>query len=438
MHGSQWNLQDAAGVVVAAVLMNMQHGQSRSVSVPPNAESPWVMLRTSTNHPFIYDKMVQRADPKARPGDIVNLYHKSGNYFGRGLYNPRSKIAVRVLTHENTPIDDAFWRQRLTRAVELRKQLNLDEVTDAYRIVHAEGDDLSSLIIERYADCLVFEVFSLGMYELYDRLVPILADVLGTPASLDRPDKASPTWRTRLRADSRIERIEGFRVPNGSPDGEAGTPERLTIREHGVRYWVNLATGHKTGFFCDQRDNRLKLASLCRDANVLDLCCYTGAFSLCAKLLGKAREVTGVDLDEKAIALAKENANLNQTRIDFIWADAFTFIRQMLKNKRQFDVVVLDPPKLANSRREYDEALVKYNDFNTLALQAVRPGGTMVTCSCSGLVDRQTFTDTVQRAAYRAGRRLQLIDSTGPGGDHPVMLTCPESGYLKVLWFRVL
>jgi 23S rRNA (cytosine1962-C5)-methyltransferase len=170
---------------------------------------------------------------------------------------------------------------------------------------------------------------------------------------------------------------------------------------------------------------------------VLDLCCYTGAFSLCAKILGGAREVTGVDLDEAAIAVARENANLNQARIDFVYADAFTYMRQMQANGRQFDVVVLDPPKLVTYRQELDDGLRKYNDLNQLAVQMVRPGGVFLTCSCSGLVSPGLFTETVHRAALRAGRNLQLVDTTYAAPDHPIMLNCPESAYLKALWCRV-
>lgn len=406
-----------------------------TVEAPSGAQSPWVLLRSASNHPFIYQKMVRGADPSARPGDVVSVYDKSGAFFGRGLYNPRSQIVVRMLTHADAPIDDAFWRQRLSSAIELRRQLRLDEVTDAYRLVHAEGDGLSSLIVERYADALVFEVFSLGMFKLYEPLAGMLTELLGPPTRSDRPDRAAERWRTFLRADERIQSIEGFRLPRHTL---AAGDERLVIREHGVRFRVDIRRGHKTGFFCDQRDNRSRLAALCRDANVLDLCCYTGGFSLYAKARGGAASVTGVDLDENAVAIARENANLNGVRIDFVHADAFTYVRQMLANRRQFDVVVLDPPKLVSSREEYDDGLRKYNDFNALAIQVVRRGGLFVTCSCSGLVSPIAFRETVSRAANRAGRMLQIFAEHGAGGDHPVMMNCPESAYLKTLWCRVV
>lgn len=222
------------------------------------------------------------------------------------------------------------------------------------------------------------------------------------------------------------------------PATEGGRCGRVVIREHGVRYRVDVEAGHKTGFFCDQRDNRRRFAALCADANVLDLCCYTGGFGLCAKRLGQASEVTSVDLDEAAIAVARENMNLNQTRIDLVQSDAFAYMRQMFSLGRKYDAVVLDPPKLALSREEVDEALRKYHDMNTLACQLVRPGGVFLTCSCSGLVSWDMLTSAVHAAARRVGRTLQCFDQTGAAPDHPVMLDCPESGYLKALWFRIL
>ena len=400
---------------------------------PANAQSPWVQLRSASFHPFIYERMVRTADSAAKPGDIVNVYDKTGRFFGRGMYSPRSQIVLRMLAHDDRPIDDAFWQSAVARAVDLRRTMNLEAVTDAYRLVHAEGDGLSGLILERYADCLVMEVFSLGIHQRAGKLMQWAADAMGPPTSLDRPDKVSPTWRTIVRADEAIERIEGFRVRAD----EQTLSGKVTIREHGIRYRVDVTGGHKTGFFCDQRDNRKRLASLCRDAVVLDGCCYTAGFGLAAKLLGEAREVTSVDLDEAALAVAKENVNLNNTRLNLVHSDIFTYLRQMLANGRQFDVVVLDPPKLATSRTLVEEALRKYHDLNSLGMKVLRPGGILLTCSCSGLISRDIFLQTAHRARPQ-GRSLQLLEYTGASPDHPVMMNCPESAYLKAAWFRVL
>lgn len=399
---------------------------------PAGAVSPWVLLRSATSHPFVFKRMVRAIDPAAKAGDVVHVYDKRGDLFGHGLFHGNSNITIRMLTRGDVPVDDAFWRSALTQAVELRRALRLDDVTDAYRVVHAEGDGLSGLIVERYADCLVFEVFSAGMFQRVNMIADILKDLLGAPSSLDRPDATFSDWRVIVRADERIQRIEQFDVPAQNAHGT------VTIREHGVRYRVDMAGGHKTGFFCDQRDNRLRFANLCRDASVLDLCCYSGGFGLCAKLLGGAKEVTSVDLDEDAMAIAKKNADLNNQRIKFAHADAFIYLRQMIDNGRQFDAVVCDPPKFATSREEFDTALRKYHDLNALAMQVIRPGGVLLTCSCSGLVSMHRFVETVQAAGRRAGRMLQRFELSGAAPDHPVLSNCPESEYLKAFWCRVM
>lgn len=407
---------------------------TNSGTIAQNFISPWVHLRSAGDHPFLFERMISRADPQARAGNIVHVYDKSGRAFGSALYNPRSQITLRMLCFDETPIDEAFWQARLGAAVALRRMLNLDATTDAYRLVHAEGDGLSGLIVERYADVLVFEIFALGMFQRAVELGKILGSLLGPPNSLDRPQKTFDVWRTLIRADEHVESLEGFRVP--PPRENSATS--VVVREHGVRYRVDPTRGHKTGFFCDQRDNRRRLAGFCRDMSVLDLCCYSGGFGLCAKILGQAREVTSVDLDEEAVALARENANLNQARIDTVHADVFIYLRQMMTNNRQFDVVVLDPPKLARSRQEYDEAIRKYIDMNELAIRVVRPGGMLLTCSCSGLVSTTDFVYALQLAARRCNRSLQMLELTGAGPDHPIMVNCPESGYLKAAWCRVL
>jgi 23S rRNA G2069 N7-methylase RlmK/C1962 C5-methylase RlmI len=460
--------------------------------------------------------MIREADALARPGDVVNVYDKAGLLFGRGLYNPRSQIALRMLVHGDTAIDDAFWRGAIERAIELRRRLRLDEVTDAYRLIHAEGDGLSGLIVERYANALVFEFFALGMFQRQHMLAEELTRALGPPTSLDRPQRdaramrssdqsrdrlpftsrsdvkgqgapsdAAATsahadsrsaleWRVVFRADDEIQRIEGFRCAlldqsrdrlpftsrsdvKGQGAGRTasrrptdshadpsltvgalsgGALNSVIIREHGVRYRVDVEAGHKTGFFCDQRENRRRFADLCRDASVLDLCCYTGGFGLCAKLLGGAKDVSSVDLDEAALAVAKENVNLNNTRVNLVHSDAFIYLRQMLANGRQFDAVVLDPPKFVSHREDMDEGLRKYHDLNSLAMQVVRPGGILLTCSCSGLVSWDAFKDAVFRASRPAKRSLQVFLETSAGPDHPVMMNCPESAYLKAMWLR--
>jgi 23S rRNA (cytosine1962-C5)-methyltransferase len=214
-------------------------------------------------------------------------------------------------------------------------------------------------------------------------------------------------------------------------------PPRVTIHEHGLRYRIHFEEGHKTGFFCDQRDNRRDLARFCADKAVLDLCCYTGGFGLNALVRGKAREVTCVDLDEKAVALARENGNANQVRLEVIHADAFGYLRQMGLNAKTFGVIVLDPPKLIPDREEIAPGKRKYFDLNVMAMKLVEPGGLLLTCSCSGLLDAPEFLSLLRAAARNAGRHVQLLSLAGAAADHPVALDAPEGAYLKAAWLRV-
>jgi 23S rRNA (cytosine1962-C5)-methyltransferase len=222
------------------------------------------------------------------------------------------------------------------------------------------------------------------------------------------------------------------------------------MSEFGTKFRVRFAEGHKTGFFCDQRENRRKLATFCRDKSVLDLCCYTGGFALQAKQIGGAGDVAAVDLDESAIALAKDNARLNQARVNFIHADAFGYMRDMIANNRLYDVVVLDPPKLIRNRREIEEGTRKHLDLNRLALQLVKPGGLLLSCTCSGLLSHEEFLRLLQTAARQAFREprasgaaagasksVQILARTGAAADHPVALECPETDYLQAVWMRV-
>ncbi len=386
-------------------------------------QEPWVELRSVGYQTFIYDKMVRQASADARAGDVVAVYDRHGDLFGQALYNPNSRIVVRMLRFGAGAVDDAYWREAIQRATDLRrKTLRLDDATNAYRLVHSEGDDLSGLIVDRYDDTLSVEVFSLGMWRRVQTLLPILHEAAGTRHDL-------------VSVDERVQHHEGFKAD--ALRSEA-LPRFVKIVENGVRFRVNFLTGHKTGFFCDQRENRLKLARFCGGADVLDACCYSGAFGIYAKVLGDAKSVTCVDLDEDAVEAAKGNANLNQVRMDVTHADAFGYMRQMQANERSFGVVVLDPPKFVFGKRDEGEGRKKYADLNALAASVVSPGGVLLTCSCSGAMSRDEFIRLVTGTIARLGRRCQILDVTSAGADHPVSPRCDESYYLKALWLRIL
>jgi len=409
----------------------------RPLAPNPAAPIPAAYVRTANPPTLLYRKRIDRAE-KARPGDLVAVYGPGEQLVGYGLYNPQSEIAVRMLFAGADLPDDRRWHERLAEAVRLRRDLlRLDETTDAYRVVHAEADGLSGLVVDRLGDVLSAEVYSLGMYQRATALLDCLAGLCGTRYSLVRP---SPQFLSQ----------EGREPPEIR---SAELPAEVTVREFGTRFRVRFAGGHKTGFFCDQRDNRKRLAEFCRDRSVLDLCCYTGGFALQAKCLGRAADVTGVDLDEEPLRLAKENANLNQARIRFVQADAFAYIREMLAQGRQYDVVVLDPPKLVRSRAELEEGTRKHFDLNRLAMRLVKPGGLMLSCCCSGLLKEDAFLALLRSAAGQAGplvseatpetsrrhaaRPIQILARTGAAADHPVSPAVPETAYLKAVWLRL-
>lgn len=389
---------------------------------------PWAQLKYFTFQPAIFPRLLGEVSSDARPGDLVHVYDKAGQRLGGGIYNPRAKMVLRVVSHgAEADLGEAYFELAIRRAVALRREVfKLDEVTDAYRLINSDGDGLSGLTIDRYADTLLCEVYSLGIAQRLPAWLPLLHELAGTKFA-------------RVHVDHDLGSLEGIK-PSTFKETNAAAPKRVKIREHGIRYEVDFSEGHKTGFFCDQRDNRRALARFTKDARVLDLCCYTAGFSLNAKITGGAADVTAVDLDEAAIEQAKRNANLNQARIKFVHADAFAYARQMGQNKETWDVVVLDPPKFIFTRDEAGnwEGRQKYEDLNQLAIGLVKPGGIFITCSCSGLLSLEDFEQHAIKAAHRLNRRLQFFDRTGPGPDHPIYSNCLESRYLKLLWARVL
>ena len=405
----------------------------------PTRPLPAVFMRTPTNHPTIFQKRIERVDRGANPGDWVAVYHGERQLLGYGLFNPRSEIAVRMVRWGERLPDDAFWDDLLVRAVALRRDLlKLQDVTDCYRVIHAESDGFPGLVIDKIGDTLSAEAFSLGMFYRAEQILARLAPLLGTKHTIVQTSPQSLPQ-------------EGFQE---EPIVSSELPKQVTISEFGTRFRVRFEGGHKTGFFCDQRDNRKMLAQFCGGKSVLDLCCYTGGFAVQAKKLGNADEVIGVDLDEDPLQVARENANLNQARVKFVQADAFAYMRDMLQNKKQFDVVVLDPPKLIRTRAEIEEGTRKHFDLNRLAMQIVKPGGLLLSCTCAGLLSGEDFARLVNQASWQAGpqispatatmsarhapRPMQVLYKTGASPDHPIGANCPETEYLNAIWMRLL
>ena len=411
--------------------------QVQHLAPDPAAPIPAVTLKSRISQTAVFRKQIDSVDG-AKPGDLVAVYSRGNQLLGYGLYNSRSEMALRMLWRTPELPTDAAWDEKLQPAVQLRTEvLKLDDCTDTYRVIHAEADGMPGLMVDRFGDVLSAEAFSLGMYTRAAAIMERLAARLGTQHSIVQ---TSPMFLSQ----------EGFDPPTTmSP----GCPSEVIVQEFGTRFKVKFAGGHKTGFFCDQRENRQKLAAFCKGKSVLDLCCYTGGFAIQAMKLGGAREVVGVDLDENPLTVAKENANLNQVRAKFVQSDAFNYMRDLIHANRQFDVVILDPPKLIRSRAEIEEGTKKHFDLNRLAMRLVKPGGIMLSCTCAGLLPDREFVDLLCAAARQSGREItpaqngkgarhaarhmQFLARTGAASCHPVGSNCLETEYLKAAWLTL-
>ncbi|MEP7043069.1 MAG: class I SAM-dependent rRNA methyltransferase [Dokdonella sp.] len=387
------------------------------------AAPPLIQLKIErrSNHPWIFQKMVEKPAEKPKPGTIVDIVDRDGTFAGRGFYNGHSRIALRVLTADpDEAIDEAFFARKIAAAVALRREvLQLDAVTDAYRLIHSEGDGLSGLVVDRFANTLVVEYFSAGMFKQRDVIKRCLLEHF-------------PGADLYAFAEEHVQKQESFdcSVPSA--------PAPTVIHEHGVQFHAAPGTKHKTGFFADQRDNRKTLSELCAGKRVLDLCCNSGGFGIYAKTIGGADEVVGVDLDEEILEIAERNARINKAKVRFVQADIFHWLRDAAANNtKQFDVVILDPAKMTRDREQVIPALKKYLDMNKLAMGAVKPGGILLTCSCTGLVSEEQFLDMLRRAAFYANRTVQVLKVSGAGPDHPWQAHVPESRYLKAAFCRV-
>ena len=383
---------------------------------------PIVRLKNAwkSTHPWIFQRLVEKPAVRPKPGALVDVVGVDGEWIGRGFYNGHSRIAVRILeTDPDVVVDERWFARKIAAAVELRRGfLGLDAVSDAWRVVHSEGDGLSGLVVDRYADLIVVEFFSAGMFRHREWIYAALSEQF-------------PGCRFFSFADEHVQKQESFdyRIQSAVPPA--------IISEYGIRFRADPSGAHKTGFFADQRENRQWLSQLVHGKTVLDLCCNTGGFGVYAAVRG-ASEVTGVDIDDAVLSIAKGNAKLNDQRIRFVQADIFPWLRDAGNRGEQYDVVILDPAKMTRDREQVIPALKKYLDMNKLALGVTRPGGLLATFSCTGLVSEEQFLDMLRRAAFYAGRTVQILRVSGAGADHPVLASVPESRYLKAVFCRVL
>jgi 23S rRNA (cytosine1962-C5)-methyltransferase len=338
-------------------------------------------VRVRSGHPWVFASDIEQVDGDFQPGDVVDVMSGKGVFQGRAFYNPKSQISLRMLTRHDEPVDEAFFRRRVREAIEYRRRFADFE---SCRLIFAESDFLPALIVDKFAGVLAVQTLSLGMEKWKDLIVRILADEI-------KP------WGIYERNDVPVRRLEGMEQQTGLLYGLV--PDRVEMTENGVRYMVDVKNGQKTGFFLDQKENRAAIKPLCAGAKVLDCFCHNGSFALNAAKYGAA-DVLGVDISEEAVSVARENAQMN--RLDaaqFQAANCFDHLRELSDRKEQFDLVILDPPAFTKTRAALESALRGYKEINLRGMKLTRPGGFLVTCSCSQHVSPQAFQDIINEAA---------------------------------------
>ncbi len=376
--------------------------------------------RILAGHQWVFSNEIKSINGNPEAGDVIELLRHDEKFLGVGFYNPHSLIAFRLLSREQEAVTFEFFEQRISRALQLRKRLYPG--AESFRLVHGESDFLPGLVIDKYNEYISLQTLAVGM----DRRLALLCDVL---ESLFHPKAIVERNESPLRALEQLPlKKEVLR----------GTIGQTIISENGAKFKVFLLEGQKTGFFLDQRDNRLAVQRYVKNASVLDCFCNEGGFAIYAAR-GGATGVTAIDSSETAIANAKVNATINEvTQIQFQTADVFDRLPKLLEEGERFDVVVLDPPSFSRNKKTVATALKGYKEINTGALKLINPGGMLVTASCSHHVTAESFIESIEAAARAAHRSLQLLEWRGAAADHPTLPVMPETGYLKFGVFAVV
>ncbi|MBP5227495.1 MAG: class I SAM-dependent methyltransferase [Kiritimatiellae bacterium] len=390
------------------------------ITLQPNRD--FSLLR---RHPWVFSGAIAHVDGSPESGETVRVRAADGTVLGFGAFSPTSQIRIRMWSFDpDAVIDDAFFADRIGRAVGARARFFADAQTDAFRLVNAEADGLPGLIVDRYGEWLVCQFSFSGAERWKAAIIRALQTF-------------SPCRGIYERSDLDVRIREGLPSATGTLAGET-PPDRITIEEYGCKYLVDIKTGHKTGFYLDQRDNRQKVKAFANGMDVLNAFSYTGGFGIAALTAGAA-SVTHVELSETALAMARENTLLNTCTVDekaFIQGDVFTVLRKFRDQGRSFDLIILDPPKFADSKGSLMKAARGYKDINLLGIKLLRPGGILATFSCSGLMTPDLFHKVVTDAAVDAKRDIQILSRLQQSEDHPEGLCFPEGLYLKGLLLR--
>ncbi len=375
--------------------------------------------RVFSGHPWIFRSDIAREKGDPRPGGTVRVTAANGRFLAMAVYNPKSQIALRILSRRDEPIDEAFIRARVKRAVDYRRRF---ASLSSCRLIFAESDGLPAVIVDAFGDVLVMQCLCLGMEQYKEIICDALMEEMHPRGIYERGDVP-------------VRELEGLPQVTGVLRGQV--PDRVLMEENGVKFWVDVKNGQKTGFFLDQKENRAAIAPFVQGTRVLDCFTHTGSFALHAARYG-AKEVTGVDISEFACDFARENAALNGfSNVDFVAANAFDFLKERSAAGDQYDVVILDPPAFTKSRSAVEAAERGYKEINLRGIKLVRDGGYLVTCSCSQHMLPGQFKEVVLSAARDAHASLFQVEYRTQGRDHPILPAAPETQYLKCGIFRV-
>lgn len=402
----------------------------KTVTISKRAE-----LAVRGGHPWIYGSEIKGMDEEIAPGEIVKVLSSKGKFVGSGFYNPHSKITIRIFsTNANDSFDRAFWKRRAAYAVDYRLQVMRKEDYDCCRLVFGEADQLPGMTVDRFGDVLSVQVLSLGMEKRKQLFLDGLIEVLR--------ERNLPVSSIYERNDVKIRELEGmeqykgfYRSPLLNPADEKTL---VDIVENGIRYTVDVENGQKTGFFLDQKFNRLAAASIARGRHVLDCFTHTGAFALNAAK-GGAASVTALDISEEAVDMAAHNGKINGLPIKAVKADVFDYLTELDRTKdHDYDYIILDPPAFTKSGKTVHEAFRGYKEINYRAMKILPRGGYLATCSCSHFMGEELFVKMVKEAARDAGVTLRQIEFRQQAPDHPILMTVPETYYLKFFLFQII
>ncbi|MES2704669.1 MAG: class I SAM-dependent rRNA methyltransferase [Bacteroidota bacterium] len=378
--------------------------------------------RVVNGHPWIFGNELGDSDGTAEPGDIVEVYSYNGSFVGKGYINPASQIRIRLLTRDkNEVIDEQFFYNRILAAWEYRKQIGYVENC---RLIFGEADMLPALVIDKFNDYFVIQTLSLGIDKWKQAIVDALQKIFKPKGIYERNDVPVRT-------------LEGLPQQKGFLTEPFDTS--IIINENGLKFHVDIENGQKTGYFLDQQDNRRAIEHIVKGADVLESFCYTGTFSMHAAQYG-AKSVLGLDISENAVATARRNAELNgfQDICKFEAVNAFDVLKQWVKDGKRYDTVILDPPAFTKSRENIQKAVTGYKEINLRGMKLVRPGGFLVTASCTNLVPPELFLEIIGMAAKDARRTLRQVAWLTQSSDHPIMWNIPSTQYLKFLIVQVL